>query len=113
MSRIDLGDNIKKPKTVPATVEGFYQRVDDAQTVRISAELADTLEQHLRGELSKEEYRTKKNELKTGARYYTPHAHFLEEEPVALLSSPHLGGTEGGSTLAACNSSLNISSSSR
>ncbi len=76
MSRIDLGDNIKKPKTVSATVEGFYQRVDDQQTVSISAELADTLEQHLRGAFGKEEYRTKKNELKTGARYYTPHAHF-------------------------------------
>ena len=67
MSRIDLGDNIRKPKTV---------------------ELADALEQHLRGELSKEDYKAKKAELKIGAFFYTPHAHFKkgyksgEGEPV-------------------------------
>lgn len=76
MSRIDLGDNIKKPKTVPATVEGFNKRVDSEKTGRICAELADTLEQHLRGELSKEEYKTKKAEIKLKASFYTPHAHF-------------------------------------
>ena len=76
MSRIDLGDNIKKPKTVPATVEGFNKRVDSEKTGRICAELADTLEQHLRGELSKEEYKTKKAEIKQGDTFYTPHAHF-------------------------------------
>ena len=52
MSRIDLGDNIRKPKTVPATVEGFNERVDSPETGRICAELADALEQHLRGELT-------------------------------------------------------------
>ena len=88
MSRIDLGDNIKKPKTVPATVEGFWQRVDDSETVRICGELEDALEQLRRGELTKEEYKAKKTELKRGARFYTPHAHFQkgykssEGEPV-------------------------------
>ena len=88
MSRIDLGDNIRKPKTVPATVEGFNERVDSEKTGRICAELADALEQHLRGELSKEDYKTKKAELKIGAAFYTPHAHFKkgyksgEGEPV-------------------------------
>ncbi len=76
MSRIDIGDNIKKPKTVPATVEGFNKRVDSEKTGRICAELADTLEQHLRGELSKEEYKAKKAEIKLKASFYTPHAHF-------------------------------------
>ena len=76
MSRIDLGDNIKKPKTVPATVEGFNKRVDSEKTGRICAELADTLEQHQRGELSKEEYKAKKAEIKLKASFYTPHAHF-------------------------------------
>ena len=76
MSRIDLGDNIKKPKTVPATVEGFNKRVDSEKTGRICADLADTLEQHLRGELSKEEYKAKKAEIKLKASFYTPHAHF-------------------------------------
>ena len=76
MSRIDIGDNIKKPKTVPATVEGFNKRVDSEKTGRICAELADTLEQHLRGELSKDEYKTKKAEIKLGDAFYTPHAHF-------------------------------------
>lgn len=76
MSRFDLGDNIKKPKTVPATVEGFWKRVDSEKTGRICAELADVLEQQLRGELSKEDYKTKKTEIKLGAAFYTPHAHF-------------------------------------
>ena len=76
MSRFDLGDNIKKPKTVPATVEGFNKRVDSEKTGRICAELADVLEQLLRGELSKEEYKTKKAEIKQGDTFYTPHAHF-------------------------------------
>ena len=88
MSRIDIGDNIKKPKTVPATVEGFNKRVDSEVTGKICADLADALEQHLRGELSKEEYKTKKAELKLGDAFYTPHAHFnkgyksSEGEPV-------------------------------
>ena len=76
MSRFDLGDNIKKPKTVPATAEGFWKRVDSEKTGRICAELADVLEQQLRGELSKEEYKTKKAEIKQGDTFYTPHAHF-------------------------------------
>ena len=86
MSRFDLGDNIRKPKTVPATVEGFYERVDKAG--RICSELADILEQHQRGELTKEEYKAKKAEVKLGDAFYTPHAHFAkgyksnEGEPV-------------------------------
>ena len=78
MSRIDLGDNIRKPKTVPATVEGFNERLDSPKTGRICADLADALEQHLRGELSKEDYKTKKAELKINAFFYTPHAHFAK-----------------------------------
>lgn len=69
---------MKKPTTVPATVEGFWGRVDDPVTGRICAELKDALEQNLRGELSKEEYKAKKAELKIGASFYTPHAHFLK-----------------------------------
>ena len=88
MSRIDLGDNILKPKTVPATVEGFWKRADAKKTGDICAELADIHEQHLRGEMSKEDYKTKKAELKRTAYFYTPHAHFAkgykssEGEPV-------------------------------
>ena len=76
MSRIDLGDNMKKPTTVPATAQGFYERTDSKNTGDICAQLADALEQCLRGELSKEEYKAKKSELKIGAAFYTPHAHF-------------------------------------
>ena len=88
MARFDIGDNIKNPQTVPATVEGFNQRVDSEKTGRICAELSDIHEQYLRGELSKEDYKTKKAELKLGDGFYTPHAHFLkgykskEGEPV-------------------------------
>ena len=76
MSRFDLGDNIKKPKTVPATVEGFWKRVDAQKTGRICAELADILEAKRRGDMSQEDYKTKKAEIKLGATFYTPHAHF-------------------------------------
>ena len=76
MSRFDLGDNIKKPKTVPATVEGFWKRVDSEKTGRICAELADILEAKRRGDMSQEDYKTKKAEIKLGASFYTPHAHF-------------------------------------
>ena len=76
MSRFDLGDNIKKPKTVPATVEGFWKRVDSQKTSRICAELADILEAKRRGDMSQEDYKTKKAEIKLGATFYTPHAHF-------------------------------------
>ena len=55
MSRIDLGDNMKKPTTVPATAQGFYERTDSKNTGDICAQLAAALEQCLRGELSKEE----------------------------------------------------------
>ncbi len=88
MSRFDLGDNIKKPKTVPATVEGFNKRVDSKKTGRICAELADILEAKRRGDMSQEDYKTKKAEIKLGAAFYTPHAHFnkayksSEGEPV-------------------------------
>jgi hypothetical protein len=76
MSRFDLGDNIKKPKTVPATVEGFWKRVDSEKTGRICAELADILEAKRRSDMSQEDYKTKKAEIKLGATFYTPHAHF-------------------------------------
>lgn len=69
---------MKKPKTVPATAEGFWKKVDDPKTGRICAELKDALEQNLRGELAKDEYKAKKAELKIGAPFYTPHAHFLK-----------------------------------
>ena len=76
MSRFDLGDNIKKPKTVPATVEGFWKKVDAQKTGRICAELADILEAKRRGDMSPEDYKTKKAEIKLKASFYTPHAHF-------------------------------------
>ena len=88
MSRIDLGDNIKKPKTVPATVEGFWKRVDAKKTGDICAELADAWEQYLRGEMTKEDYKALKTEKKLKSYFYTPHAHFAkgyksnEGEPV-------------------------------
>ena len=65
-----------KPKTVAATVEGFYQRTDDPKTGRICAELTDLWEKKQRGELSAEEYKKLKDEKKRGCHFYTPHAHF-------------------------------------
>ena len=56
MARIDIGQNIMKPKVVPATAEGFFQAADDRKTGRICADLADMLEQKLRGEMTEDEY---------------------------------------------------------
>ena len=76
MSRIDIGQNIRKPTVVPATAEAFYQATDAADTGRICAELLDALESYQRGELTKQDYKQMKDGLKIGLRYYTPHAHF-------------------------------------
>ena len=76
MSRIDLGQNIRSPRTVPATAEGFLSLASDAPTSRICAGLADLREQWLRGEITKEEYREQKARMKQGLHFYTPHAHF-------------------------------------
>ena len=76
MSRIDIGQSITNPKVVPATARGFYRAADSAKTGRICAELEDALEQHRRGELTKEEYKDIKTAKKKGCKFYTPHAHF-------------------------------------
>ncbi|MBR0432118.1 MAG: DUF3987 domain-containing protein [Bacteroidaceae bacterium] len=78
MSRIDLGLNIKNPRTVAATVEGFYKAADSERTRRICAELADALEMCRRGELSVDDYKEMKRVKKTGCQFYTPHAHFAK-----------------------------------
>ena len=76
MSRIDIGQSITNPKVVPATPKGFYRAADSEKTGRICAELEDALEQHRRGELTKEEYKDIKTAKKKGCKFYTPHAHF-------------------------------------
>ena len=76
MARFDIGHNIKNPTTVPATVEGFRQMMNDITVGRICAELADLHEQYSRGQLKKEEYQQLKSELKLRLPFYTPHAHF-------------------------------------
>ena len=76
MSRIDIGQNIRKPTVVPATAEAFYQATDAADTGRICAELLDALESYQRGGMTKQDYKQMKDGLKIGLRYYTPHAHF-------------------------------------
>lgn len=76
MSRIDIGRDIRSPQTEPATPEGFYRYADDPLTGTICAELADLMEQYLRGELAKEEYGVAKRAKKIALHFYTPHAHF-------------------------------------
>ena len=78
MSRIDIGQNILKPTTAPATAEGFLALAGDKLTGDICAELADALENCRRGELQKADYQTLKAELKRRLHFYTPHAHFLK-----------------------------------
>jgi len=78
MSRIDIGQNILMPTTVPATAEGFLALAGDKLTGDICAELADALENCRRGEIQKTDYQTLKAELKRRLHFYTPHAHFLK-----------------------------------
>ena len=65
-----------KPRVVPATAEGFFQAADDRKTGRICADLADMLEQKLRGELTADEDKKAKGKLKRGRRFDTPHAQY-------------------------------------
>ena len=74
--RFDIGNNIKSPMVEPITAEGFLQATQASETGRICGELADALEQYLRGKLKKEEYHELKTKLKTYLPFYTPHAHF-------------------------------------
>ena len=78
MSRIDIGKNMRSPKTEPATPEGFFGYVDDPETVRICAELADALAKNERGELDDKAYKEVKKQKKIGSHFYTPHAHFCK-----------------------------------
>ena len=88
MSRIDIGNNMRQPQTVAASAEGFYAYAGDQLTGTMCANLLDALEQKRREELTEEEYKQKKRELKIDAHFYTPHAHFekhyksCEGEPV-------------------------------
>lgn len=76
MARIDIGKNIISPKTVPATVEGFYQLTDDAKTIRICRELEEAREAWQQGRMTEAEYKRLKTAKKRGCYFYTPHAHF-------------------------------------
>lgn len=100
MARIDIGRNILNPSVVPATAEGFRQAAEAPETCRVCAELADLLEDKLRGSLKKEEYAQLKSKLKQGLPFYTPHAHFAgykagDKDPVdsrkALFDSDNNG----------------------
>lgn len=86
MSRIDVGNDMRSPQTATATPENFYSYADDPRIGDICAQLADALEQKLRGELTDDEHKAKKRELKIGAHFYTPHAHFEK----------HYKSSEGG-----------------
>ena len=59
MSRIDVGNDMRSPQTVAATPENFYSYADDPRIGDICAQLADALEQKLRGELTEDEHKAK------------------------------------------------------
>ena len=88
MSRIDIGNNIINPRTVPATVEGFYKATDDTRTQLVCTELEEALEAYEQGALTEQEYKRLKTARKKACHFYTPHAHFKkgyksrEGEPV-------------------------------
>lgn len=65
-----------KSRVCECTPELFHQMVDAPQTGRTCAEIADAWEAWKRGELTREEYETKKAELKRQLPVMTPHAMF-------------------------------------
>ncbi len=65
-----------KSRVCECTPELFHQMVDASQTGRTCAEIADAWEAWKRGELTREEYETKKAELKRQLPVMTPHAMF-------------------------------------
>ena len=98
----DYIQNIRANHTLPCTPEIFRSALQAPIVGRICAEIADCHEQMLRGEMSREDFETKKSELKRRLPAFCFHAHFkngrrLNNEAVpsglSILDIDHIKGS--------------------
>jgi len=83
-----IGNNVKSRVVRTCTPELFHQAVDSRKVAQVCAEIADAREMYLRGELTKEEFETKKVELKKRLPILTPHATFKNERRLNAEAIP-------------------------
>ena len=72
----DYIQNIRSHRTVPCTAEILHTVMQSTIVGMTCAEIADCHEQMLRGEMSREDFETKKSELKRRLPAFCFHAHF-------------------------------------
>ena len=96
----DYISNIRSHHTVPCTAEILHTVMRSTIVGQTCAEIADCHEQMLRGEMSREDFETKKTELKKRLPAFCFHAHFkngrrLNAEAIAsglsILDIDHIG----------------------
>ena len=86
--KFGIGNNVKSRVVRTCTPELFHQAVDSRKVAQVCAEIADAREMYLRGELTKEEFETKKAELKKRLPILTPHATFKNERRLNAEAIP-------------------------
>ena len=98
----DYIQNIRSHHTVPCTAEILHTVMRSTIVSQTCAEIADCHEQLLRGEMSREDFETKKSELKRRLPAFCFHAHFkngrrLNAEAIAsglsILDIDHIKGS--------------------
>ena len=101
----DFIQNIRSHHTVPCTTEILHTVMRSTIVGQTCAEIADCHEQMLRGEMSREDFETKKSELKRRLPAFCFHAHFkngrrLNADAVpsglSILDIDHIGRTKAG-----------------
>ena len=83
-----IGNNVKSRVVRTCTPELFHQAVDSRRVAQVCADIVDAREMFLRGELAKEEFETKKAELKKRLPILTPHATFKNERRLNAEAIP-------------------------
>ena len=98
----DYISNIRSHHTVPCTTDIFHTVMRSTIVDQTCAEIADCHEQMLRGEMSRENFETKKSELKRRLPAFCFHAHFkngrrLNAEAISsglsILDIDHIKGS--------------------
>ena len=74
----DYTSNIRSRKTIPCTPDMFDIATHATKVSQICAEIADYREKKLRGEMSREDFETKKSELKRQLPAFLFHAHYSD-----------------------------------
>ena len=86
--KFGIGNNVKSRVVRECTPELFHQAVDSRKVAQVCADIVDARELYLRGELTKEDFETKKAELKKRLPILTPHATFKNERRLNAEAIP-------------------------